>query len=259
MDAALLHASTVVVAAYAVAGAAHQRVGRVRTPVLALVPPAVAVAVTWGSFSGPTIFGLVLVWGVAGLGMFAKERVSSAGWWLAAQGVVFVVLAGLGAWIVGPAEVSANVAAVAVVTTGISVAVEWGGEFVGRAVSPFSTQESKEGASREGNREGGDATGEATQTGGGHPKGGQMIGRLERLLIVLFVFANAPTAIGFLVTAKSILRFGEIKDRDAQKEAEYIIIGTLMSFGVALVVSYLARLTLGAIAPGVLGTLSLGS
>lgn len=68
----------------------------------------------------------------------------------------------------------------------------------------------------------------------GLKNGGQMIGQLERSLIFLFVAINQPGAIGFLVAAKSILRFQEAKK---QKHAEYVLIGTLMSFSLAIALS----------------------
>ncbi len=75
----------------------------------------------------------------------------------------------------------------------------------------------------------------------GLKNGGRIIGQLERAMIFLFVMAGQPGAIGFLIAAKSILRFGEIKDRENLMEAEYIIIGTLMSFLTGLLISYGAR------------------
>jgi hypothetical protein len=66
----------------------------------------------------------------------------------------------------------------------------------------------------------------------GLPRGGRTIGHLERLLIFLLVLAGQFSAIGFLVAAKSILRFGTVSnDREA---TEYVIIGTLASFGWAI-------------------------
>lgn len=62
--------------------------------------------------------------------------------------------------------------------------------------------------------------------------GGRQIGLLERGLIVLFILTNLPIAAGFLIGAKSILRFGTAS-RD-QRTAEYVIIGTLASFGWAI-------------------------
>jgi hypothetical protein len=42
-----------------------------------------------------------------------------------------------------------------------------------------------------------------------------------------------------LLAAESILRFGEIKEPSQRKVAEYIIIGTMMSFGWALLAAVL--------------------
>lgn len=75
----------------------------------------------------------------------------------------------------------------------------------------------------------------------GLTRGGQIIGMAERLLIYVFVLAGAPSAIGFLVTAKSLFRFGEVTGEQQRKHAEYIIIGTLVSFAYAVTLSYLVR------------------
>lgn len=79
----------------------------------------------------------------------------------------------------------------------------------------------------------------ASPTARGLTNGGRVIGQWERALIFLFVLVNQPAAIGFLIAAKSIFRFGELKDRENRMEAEYITIGTLMSFGWATAVAYL--------------------
>jgi hypothetical protein len=68
--------------------------------------------------------------------------------------------------------------------------------------------------------------------------GGKLIGQLERSLIFLLVFINQPMGIGFLVAAKSILRFEEAKD---QKLAEYVLIGTLLSFSLAIGITLLTK------------------
>lgn len=60
-------------------------------------------------------------------------------------------------------------------------------------------------------------------------EGGRIIGYLERGLITLFVLVGYPAGIGFLVAAKSIFRFGELTDSSRRWQAEYIIIGTLLS------------------------------
>jgi hypothetical protein len=75
----------------------------------------------------------------------------------------------------------------------------------------------------------------------GLENGGRTKGQWERGLIFLFVMVNMPSAVGFLVTAKSIFRFGELTNSHNRKEAEYITIGTLMSFGIAFAVSLATR------------------
>ncbi len=79
----------------------------------------------------------------------------------------------------------------------------------------------------------------------GLKNGGKMIGQLERVLIFLFIMIGQPTGIGFLVAAKSILRFGEAKDD--QQLAEYILIGTLLSFGLAIAAASLTKAVVGMI------------
>jgi hypothetical protein len=68
--------------------------------------------------------------------------------------------------------------------------------------------------------------------------GGKQIGRLERALIFAFLLVGEPTGIGFLVAAKSILRFEEAKQAPV---AEYVLIGTLWSFGLAMALSWLTQ------------------
>lgn len=71
--------------------------------------------------------------------------------------------------------------------------------------------------------------------------GGKYIGWLERSLTLLLFLIGQPTGIGFLIAAKSILRFGDIKEEGHRKVAEYIIIGTFLSFGWALLVSVMTQ------------------
>ncbi len=76
----------------------------------------------------------------------------------------------------------------------------------------------------------------------GLEKAGLWIGILERTLIYIFVLSDNVMAIAFLITAKTIFRFGEIKDHSRRKEAEYILIGTLFSFSLALLIAYLIKI-----------------
>lgn len=61
---------------------------------------------------------------------------------------------------------------------------------------------------------------------------GELIGWLERGLILLFVIMSQYEAIGFLIAAKSILRFNEASKGD--EKSEYVLAGTLLSLAIAL-------------------------
>lgn len=63
---------------------------------------------------------------------------------------------------------------------------------------------------------------------------GKYIGMLERILILIFVVIGHWEGIGFLVAAKSVFRFGDLKESKNRKLTEYILIGTLLSFAIAL-------------------------
>lgn len=78
-------------------------------------------------------------------------------------------------------------------------------------------------------------------------RGGYWIGVTERSLIFLFILAGEPTGIGFLAAAKSVFRIGELKESEDRKLAEYILIGTLMSFTIAMVVGLSTRWVIDAL------------
>lgn len=61
---------------------------------------------------------------------------------------------------------------------------------------------------------------------------GRIIGTLERWLILLLVMLTQYEAIGFLIAAKSILRFSETSK--GTEKSEYVLVGTLFSFLIAL-------------------------
>lgn len=73
---------------------------------------------------------------------------------------------------------------------------------------------------------------------------GRWIGIFERILVYTFVLTEHFEGIGFLIAAKSILRFNDIKGEDARKEAEYILIGTLMSFSSSILTGLITRMLL---------------
>jgi hypothetical protein len=70
---------------------------------------------------------------------------------------------------------------------------------------------------------------------------GKWIGIFERILVYTFVITNHFEGIGFLIAAKSVIRFNDIKGSDARKEAEYVLIGTLMSFSASIVIGLIVR------------------
>jgi len=68
---------------------------------------------------------------------------------------------------------------------------------------------------------------------------GAIIGVLERLFVFAFVITNHWEGIGFLLAAKSVFRFGDLSKADDRKLTEYILTGTLLSFGLAILIGIL--------------------
>ena len=66
---------------------------------------------------------------------------------------------------------------------------------------------------------------------------GELIGWLERGLMLLFVVMSQYEAIGFLIAAKSILRFNEASS--GSEKSEYVLTGTLLSLATALALGIL--------------------
>lgn len=81
----------------------------------------------------------------------------------------------------------------------------------------------------------------------GLPNGGRAIGQLERGLIFLMILGGLPEGIGFLIAAKSVLRFGTV--REEAKLSEYVIIGTLASFAWALVSAWATLALMASLPP----------
>lgn len=70
---------------------------------------------------------------------------------------------------------------------------------------------------------------------------GNYIGILERLFVFGFILTGHFEAIGFLLGAKSIFRFGDLKEAKDRKLTEYVLIGTLISFGTAIVTGLIVQ------------------
>lgn len=73
------------------------------------------------------------------------------------------------------------------------------------------------------------------------PKAGMYIGMLERLFIFGFILLGELEAIGFLLAAKSVFRFGDLSNAQNRNFTEYILIGTLLSFALAMGTAFLVR------------------
>ncbi len=113
----------------------------------------------------------------------------------------------------GNPDTSPVLPSVWLVLTGLIVTVRAGGFAIGLYMEPWAGHSPK-----------------------GLPDGGRAIGQLERGLIFLLVITGMPEGIGFLIAAKSVLRFGSVSDD--RKVSEYVIIGTLASFGWAIFTSF---------------------
>ncbi|CAI0739282.1 DUF3307 domain-containing protein [Serratia entomophila] len=72
-------------------------------------------------------------------------------------------------------------------------------------------------------------------------RAGKQIGYLERTLILTFVLIGQIPAIGFLLAAKSIFRFGDLRQSDDKMRTEYVLLGTLFSFTLTIMLGLLVK------------------
>ena len=77
---------------------------------------------------------------------------------------------------------------------------------------------------------------------------GRWIGMSERILIFIFVMIGEYSSIGFLIAAKSLLRYNdkatgtEIPPAYISKKSEYVLVGTLMSYTCVILLALLVKL-----------------
>jgi hypothetical protein len=135
-------------------------------------------------------------------------------------------LAAQGWWSQMPGDGQALYYAGLVVLSGLIAAVPLGGILIGQIVRSLSQTQN------------------LTTPIGGMANAGRYIGWLERTLTLLLVLISQPEGIGFLLAAKSILRFGDIKTDTDRSQAEYVIIGTFLSFGWGLLAALLTQAAL---------------
>jgi hypothetical protein len=70
---------------------------------------------------------------------------------------------------------------------------------------------------------------------------GKYIGILERLMVFTFIAVNHWEGVGFMVAAKSVFRFSDLAQAKQRKLTEYVLIGTLLSFGFAVFAGILIK------------------
>ncbi|WP_342804629.1 DUF3307 domain-containing protein [Alteromonas sp. M12] len=75
--------------------------------------------------------------------------------------------------------------------------------------------------------------------------GGELIGYLERVLILTFTLVGSYAAVGFVLAAKSIFRFGELNKANGRSMTEYVLIGSLLSVVITTLVGAIVSLSLG--------------
>ena len=71
---------------------------------------------------------------------------------------------------------------------------------------------------------------------------GKYIGILERLLVFTFIVVNHWEGVGFMIAAKSVFRFSDLAEAKQRKLTEYVMVGTLLSFGMAVLIGILVKI-----------------
>jgi hypothetical protein len=147
-------------------------------------------------------------WRGTGLWLFLADQAAHLAT-LVATAVLFP-----GLWAAGDGAAWPWIPGVMALLSGLVLATRAGGFAIGFLMTPWSGHDLPQGLEN----------------------GGMLIGILERGLIFLLVMVGQPAGIGFLIAAKSVLRF-DTTSKD-QRAGEYVIIGTLASFGWALICAY---------------------
>lgn len=155
---------------------------------------------------------------------------------IVAVAVVFPSTVADGWWGALPAEQQRAVFQAVAVIGGVVLSVSAGGIVIDKLLAGFQGHRDATAAAHAN-----PPAGPKDQGGLGLPGGGQAIGWLERGLTLLFLLVGQPEGIGLLLAAKSILRFS---DANARAHTEYVIIGTLLSFGWGIVSAVLTRAAL---------------
>lgn len=158
---------------------------------------------------------------------------------IAALAAVWPDIASQSLWGLLPAPTLTQVCAGWTLVCGLIVGVAVGGVVIKKLVDPLSPTNRVLPVSTQ-------LVGAATPAAPDYPiigmrSAGRYIGWLERGLAITFILVNQPEGVGFLLAAKSILRFRDVQDEKDRHQAEYIIIGTFLSFGWAILAALLTR------------------
>ncbi|MBD1570451.1 MULTISPECIES: DUF3307 domain-containing protein [Aliivibrio] len=86
--------------------------------------------------------------------------------------------------------------------------------------------------------------GESNSSISGLVAGGELIGYLERVLILTFTLVGSYSAVGFVLAAKSIFRFGELNKLNDRSMTEYVLIGSMLSVVITTLLGTLVSLGL---------------
>ena len=73
------------------------------------------------------------------------------------------------------------------------------------------------------------------------PQAGNLIGQLERVLLLSCILLDNWASIGLILAAKSVFRFGDLTASKDRKLTEYVMLGTLVSVIVTLIVAVIIK------------------
>ncbi|GAA1544425.1 hypothetical protein HD600_000222 [Microbacterium ginsengiterrae] len=194
---------------------------------------------------------VAIVAGVLWVWAMPESRRSAAGFWPAVALAVVCIAAVLwlgertGAGLLTPVwRVDSPIGPVSfdlvVLTFGAAVfLLESGNRIVRSALSAESAWRPVERASVHTASDGEDGTQPAARPSDGF-QGGRLIGPLERILVLVLTLVGAYALLAAMLAAKGIVRFPEIsRDGETGARAEYFLVGSLVSWVVALGAAFL--------------------
>jgi len=68
------------------------------------------------------------------------------------------------------------------------------------------------------------------------PNARMYIGIIEHFFVFAFIILGRWEVIGFLIAPKSVFRFNDLKESNSRELTEYILIGALLSVGIAILI-----------------------